>query len=122
MARILVVDDEQDVCDMLEKFLTIKGYEVSTALSGEDALALVKKEKPHIVLLDIRMPEMDGIECLERIKEIDKEIGVIMITALKQEEVGKKAMELGAYDYITKPLSLQYLQDCLMVKLLQMTT
>ncbi|KPJ69921.1 hypothetical protein AMJ44_01845 [candidate division WOR-1 bacterium DG_54_3] len=121
MARILVVDDEQDVCDMLEKFLKIKGYEVSTALSGEDALALVKKEKPHIVLLDIRMPEMDGLECLERIKEIDKEIGVIMITALKQEEVGKKAMELGAYDYITKPLSLQYLQDCLMVKLLQMT-
>ena len=121
MARILVVDDEQDVCDMLEKFLKIKGYEVSTALSGEDALALVKKEKPHIVLLDIRMPEMDGLECLERIKEIDKEIGVIMITALKQEEVGKKAMESGAYDYITKPLSLQYLQDCLMVKLLQMT-
>jgi DNA-binding response OmpR family regulator len=122
MARILVVDDEQDVCDMLEKFLKIKGYEVSTALSGEEALTLVKEEKPHIVLLDIRMPEMDGLECLERIKEIDKEIGVIMITALKQEEVGKKAMELGAYDYITKPLSLQYLQDCLMVKLLQMTT
>jgi len=122
MARILIVDDEQDVCDMLEKFLTIKGYEVSTALSGEDALALVKEERPHIVLLDIRMPEMDGLECLESIKEIDKEIGVIMITAIKQEEVGKKAMELGAYDYITKPLSLQYLQDCLMVKLLQMTT
>ncbi len=122
MARILVVDDEQDVCDMLEKFLKIKGYEVSTALSGKEALTLVKEEKPHIVLLDIRMPEMDGLECLERIKEIDKEIGVIMITALKQEEVGKKAMELGAYDYITKPLSLQYLQDCLMVKLLQMTT
>jgi DNA-binding NtrC family response regulator len=122
MARILIVDDEQDVCDMLEKFLTIKGYEVSTALSGEDALALIKEERPHIVLLDIRMPEMDGLECLESIKEIDKEIGVIMITAIKQEEVGKKAMELGAYDYITKPLSLQYLQDCLMVKLLQMTT
>jgi len=122
MARILVVDDEPDVCEMLEKFLTIKGYEVSTALSGEEALTLVKKEKPHIILLDIRMPEMDGLECLERIKEIDQDIGVIMITAIKQEEVGKKAMELGAYDYITKPLSLQYLQDCLMVKLLQMTT
>jgi DNA-binding NtrC family response regulator len=121
MARILVVDDEQGVCDMLEKFLKIKGYEVSTALSGEEALTLVKEKKPHVVLLDIRMPEMDGLECLERIKEIDEEIGVIMITALKQEEVGKKAMELGAYDYITKPLSLQYLQDCLMVKLLQMT-
>jgi DNA-binding response OmpR family regulator len=122
MERILIVDDEPDVCNMLEKFLTIKGYEVYTALSGEEALALVKKERPHIVLLDIRMPEMDGIECLERIKKIDKEVGVIMITAIKQEDVGKRAMELGAYDYITKPLSLQYLQDCLMIKLLQMTT
>ena len=121
MARILVVDDEQEVCDMLNKFLTLKGHEVFTALSGEDALALVKKERPHIVLLDIRMPYMDGIECLERIKEIDKEIAVIMITAIKQDDVGMKAMELGAYDYITKPLNLQYLQDCLMAKLLQIT-
>jgi DNA-binding response OmpR family regulator len=121
MAKILVVDDEHDVCDMLEKFLTLKGYEVYTALSGEEALDLVKKKKPHIVLLDIKMPEMDGIECLKRIKEIEQEVGVIMITAVKQDDVGKKAMELGAYDYITKPLSLQYLQDCLMVKLLQMT-
>jgi len=122
MARILIVDDEPDVCNMLEKFLTIKGYEVYSAFSGEEALGLVKKERPHIVLLDIRMPEMDGIECLKRIKKIDKEVGVIMITAIKQEDVGKRAMELGAYDYITKPLSLQYLQDCLMIKLLQMTT
>ena len=121
MARILVVDDEHEVCDMLKKFLTKRGHEVYTALNGEDSLSVVKEERPHIVLLDIRMPKMNGIECLKHIKEIDKEVGVIMITAVKEEEIGKQAMELGAFDYITKPLSLKYLEDCLMVKLLQMT-
>jgi len=121
MARILVVDDEQEICNMLKKFLVKKGYEVYTANNGEDALSIIKKERPHIVLLDIKMPRMDGIECLQRIREIDKEVGVIMITAVKEEEIGKKAMKLGAFDYITKPLSFDYLQNCLMVKLLSMT-
>jgi len=121
MARILVVDDEHEVCDMLKKFLTKRGHEVYTALNGEDAISVVKEERPHIVLLDIRMPKMNGIECLKHIKEIDEAVGVIMITAVKEEEIGKQAMELGAFDYITKPLSLKYLEDCLMVKLLQMT-
>lgn len=122
MARILVVDDEPEVCNMLKKFLTKKGHEVYTALNGEDALSVVKEERPHVVLLDIIMPKMDGIECLKQIRELDKEVGVIMITAVKQEEVGKQALKLGAFDYITKPLSLQYLEDCLMVKLFQMTS
>ena len=121
MARILVVDDEPEVGNMLKKFLTKKGHDVYTALNGEEALEVVKKERPHIVLLDIIMPKMDGIECLKRIREIDKEVGVIMITAVKQEEVGKQALKLGAFDYITKPLSLQSLEDCLLVKLFQMT-
>ncbi len=121
MARILVVDDEQEVCDMLKKFLTRREHTVYTALDGEEALSIVKEERPHIVLLDIRMPKMNGIECLKCIKEIDKEVGVIMITAVKEEEIGKQALKLGAFDYITKPLSLKYLEDCLMVKLLQMT-
>jgi len=82
----------------------------------------VKKERPHIVLLDIRMPQMDGIECLRRIKEIDKEVGVIMITGYQDEEAARRAMKLGAYDYIVKPFNFKYLQDCLMVKLFLMET
>jgi DNA-binding response OmpR family regulator len=106
---------------MLNKFLIKKGYEVYTALDCEEALSVVREERPHIVLLDIKMPKMNGIECLKRIKEIDKEVGVIMITAVTQEETEREAMKLDAFDYITKPLSLKYLEDCLMVKLFQMT-
>ena len=118
MKKILVVDDEPAVCDMLKKFLTKKEYKVSTALSGKEAIKKVKREKPHIILLDIKMPHMDGIEVLQRIREIDKKAGIIMITAVKDNDVGKKCMEMGAYDYVTKPLSLEYLEDALVVKLL----
>ena len=121
MARILVVDDEPAVCEMLKIFLTKRNYEVYTALNGEEALSAVKEERPHIVLLDIKMPKMDGIECLKRIREVDKEVGVIMITAVKEEKIGREAMRLGAFDYITKPLNLDYLNNCLMIRLFQMT-
>lgn len=121
MARILVVDDEPEVCNMIGTFLTRKGYKVFAAYDGEEALSLVKEERPHIVLLDIKMPMMDGIECLRRIKEVDKGVGVIMTTAVRDEEIGNKVMKLGAFDYITKPISLDYLQYCLMIKFIQMT-
>lgn len=118
MKKILVVDDEEAICNMLKKFLTQKGYEAIIALSGEEAIGKVKEEKPHIVLLDIRMPKMDGIETLKKIRELDKEVGIVMITAVKDDDVGRKCLQLGAYDYITKPLSLDYLEGVLLVKLL----
>lgn len=116
--KILVVDDEQAICNMLKKFLAQKGYEALTAQNGEEGLRKVKEERPHVVLLDIRMPGMDGIETLKRIKEADKEVGVVMITAVNENETGRKCLELGAFDYITKPLDLDYLEKVLMVKLI----
>ena len=121
MVKILVVDDENETCALLERYLTKKGYQAFTATSGEDAVRIVKEEKPNIVLLDIRMPGMGGVETLKKIKEIDKEIGVIMITAVKEEETAKETLKLGAYDYITKPMDLKYLDNVLMVKIAMMT-
>ncbi len=119
--KILVVDDEPAVCDMLKKFLLKRGYKVITVLSGRQAISRVKRQRPHVVLLDIRMPDMDGIEVLKRIKEFDKKIPVvIMITAVKDDEIGRMCLELGASDYITKPLGLKYLEDVLTVKLLDL--
>lgn len=119
MKKILVVDDEIIIRDLLEDFLGRKGYDVYTASDGRAAIAKVKEIKPHIVLLDIKMPVMDGIEALEEIRKIDPKVGVIMITGVLDERLGKKAMRLGASDYITKPLNLHYLENAVMVKMLQ---
>ena len=120
MARILVVDDEVEVCNILKKFLVSKGYEVYTALDGETAVSKTKEVRPHIVLLDIIMPGMNGIDTLKEIKKVDPAVGVIMVTAVVDEELAKRAFELGAYEYITKPLDLNYLENVLMVKMVDL--
>ncbi len=120
MPRVLVVDDEQDAVDLLSEFLTAKGYEVTTARDGEEALKRVKEDRPHLILLDVRMPKMNGLEVLQRVKEIDKEVGVIMVTAVNEEEVGRRALQMGAFDYIVKPLDLKYLERSLWYKVTTM--
>lgn len=120
MAKVLVVDDEPEAVELLVEFLSSKGYEVLTATSGEEALRRVKEDRPHLVLLDVRMPQMNGLEVLQRIREIDAEMGVIMVTAVNEEDVGRKALELGAFDYIVKPLDLKYLERSLWYKIATM--
>lgn len=118
MIKILVVDDEIEACNALKEFLEVKGYEVHTAQDGKTALDQVQELRPQLVLLDMIMPGMHGIEVLQEIKKIDPEIGVIMVTVVTNEAQAKKALELGAYDYITKPVDLNYLDTVVMVKLL----
>jgi DNA-binding response OmpR family regulator len=118
MEKILVVDDETEVCDALREFLSIKGYQVFTAQNGKDALLTVHEKKPHIVLLDIIMPGMSGIETLEEIKKVAPGVGVVMITAVTDEVLGNKALKLGADDFITKPVDLDYLESVLMFKII----
>ena len=120
MGRILVVDDEIAICNLLRKFLDLKGYEVYTASNGKTAIAKVKEIRPHIVLLDTMMPGMDGIETLKEIKRLDPRVGVIMITAIADNELGLRTLELGASDYICKPLDLAYLEDLLAVKIIDL--
>ena len=118
MGKILVVDDEVEVVRLLKDFLTSKGYEVHTALNGTEAIALVKEVKPDIVLLDIIMPGIGGIDTLKEIKKIDPTTAVIMITAVIDEELANRAVKLGAFDYITKPINIDYLETCVMVKMI----
>jgi len=118
MKKILVVDDEKSIREMIVKFLAEKGYQACSAADGTQALMLLKRERPDAVLLDIRMPGADGIETLKKIKRADKRVGVIMITAVSEREVAEQCLELGAFDYITKPISLQYLEECLLAKLM----
>ena len=120
VCKILTVDDQMGVDSFFYEFFTARNYEVLNALNGKYALEIVKKEKPRIILLDIKMQGMDGIETLQKIREIDKEAVIIMVTAVKDEDVMKKAMELGADDYITKPLSLDYLDKVVLMKFMNL--
>jgi len=87
------------------------------AESGEDALRFIKRARPHMTLLDVRMSGMGGIEALRQMKEIDPKLGVIMVTALHEEEIGREALKLGAVDFITKPIDFDYLETSIMYKL-----
>jgi two-component system response regulator (stage 0 sporulation protein F) len=123
MARLLIVDDEVDVREFAANFFRKRKIEVTTASSGEEALDLIEKQKPDLVLLDIKMNGMDGIETLGRIKEKNKGVNVIMVTGKKPEKEGAfdKCRQLGALDYIHKPLELDELERIVLNKLSQVT-
>ena len=121
MPKVLVVDDEPDAVELLQAFLAGKGYTVSTACDGPEALRKVEEDRPHVVLLDMRMPRMHGLEVLQRLQEIDQKIGVIIVTGVSDKGMSLSALTLGAFDYIVKPLDLQYLERSLCHKLTMMT-
>lgn len=104
--RILVVDDDESILETFEHHLTRSGYEVATASSAEDALAFAPSFDPALIITDIRMPGMDGIELLRRLRNSSGEVDVIIITAFEGMSTAVSAMKAGAYDYLVKPLDL----------------
>ncbi|MEW6101839.1 MAG: response regulator [Candidatus Omnitrophota bacterium] len=119
MARLLIVDDEADVREFAANFFRRRKLDVTTAASGEEALEIFERDKADLVLLDIKMPGIDGIETLKRIKSINKDAKVIMVTGRKpdDDESSLKCSELGAADYIHKPLELDELEKIVMGQL-----
>lgn len=108
--KILIIDDEEHMCWALKKAMQQEGYEALTATSGSKGIEILKEKGPSLVLLDLKMPGMDGLEVLKIIKEIHPKIPVIMITAHGTIETAIEAMKLGADDYITKPFDLDELK------------
>jgi two-component system nitrogen regulation response regulator NtrX len=104
---ILIVDDEESICQTLGGILTDEGYEVVTAGSGEEALRVLEEEQPHLVLLDIWLPGMDGIETLKAIKAGHPQLQIVMMSGHGSIETAVKSTKLGAFDFIEKPLSLE---------------
>ena len=111
MTRLLVVDDEPEICDFLKSFFEDRDFDVRSALSGEEALQLVEAFQPHVMLLDIKMGAVDGLSVLRKVKEKQPKTKVIMVTAIESTDKIEEAMRLGADNYITKPLSLEYLEN-----------
>ena len=119
MPKLLIVDDEQDVREFAANFFRKRKIEVDTASSGEEALGKFDQQKPDLVLLDIKMDGMDGVQTLKRLKEKDKDARVVMVTGRKPEENNTCQMckELGALDYVHKPLELHELEKIVLANL-----
>ena len=114
MIKLLCVDDEPGICDILEKTFKPIGFTVLTATNGKDALSIVKKERPKIVFLDVRMLGMSGLDVLKEIKLMDSAIKVIMITVADDEGTRGEAKRLGADEFVTKPFSSEALEEIVM--------
>ncbi|MGH7397615.1 MAG: response regulator, partial [Candidatus Rokuibacteriota bacterium] len=117
-ARVLVVDDELEFRKVLAEYLEDRGFDVMEAQDGEDGLDRVPDFRPHIVLMDVMMAGMGGIEALKHIKAAAPETCVIMVTAVEDIDSARGALALGASDYVTKPFSFQYLDSVLEVHML----
>ena len=106
-ARILVVDDEAPMRESLKDWLMEEGYEVGLASSGQEAIAMVRGKSWDVVLLDLKMPGMDGLETLQRLKgkEVNTEAEILMMTAYATVDTAVQAMKEGAFDYLVKPFS-----------------
>ena len=119
--KIMVVDNEIDICNFVKSFFEIRGFEVVTALNGDEAMAKLLEETPDVVILDIMMRRgREGLEYLPQIKKALPATKVIMVTGVNDNESIKEAQEMGADDYITKPLILEYLENTVLGKIKKM--
>ena len=115
--KILVVDDDPEVRMATRDFLSSKGYEVVVAEGGREALRMLDASPPDVVLLDVAMPDMDGMETLKRIVATHPAMPVIMVTANADIEITSKVLQLGAADYVPKPFDLDYLDQAISIQL-----
>lgn len=109
--KVLIVDDEEQFCKTISKILGKRGYEISTAGTGEEALDILKQKSRDVVILDLNMPGMDGHKTLNEIIKIRPETKVIMLTGHGGEESARISSELGAYDYLTKPCDIDLMSS-----------
>ncbi|MBN2467803.1 MAG: sigma-54-dependent Fis family transcriptional regulator [Deltaproteobacteria bacterium] len=110
MMKILIIDDEKAIRETLQLFLQEKGHEVVCSADGEGGLTTVRTEQPDIVILDVRLPGVNGLDVLRKIKEMEESVSVIMMTGYHDMETTIQAMKIGAYEYIHKPIDIEELE------------
>jgi DNA-binding response OmpR family regulator len=110
LARVLVVDDEPQVAAMIRDALVDGGYVVKIAVSGGEALKLLPVFQPDVLLLDVMMPEMSGVEVLEAVRLAHPRLPVVMVTANRDEQAARQMLTRGAFDYVPKPFDFDVLE------------
>lgn len=118
LGLVLLVDDDTKWCGILKNFLELKGFEVLTAGTGEEAMQQLARTLPKVILLDVRMPGMDGFLTLKHIRMAHPNLPVIFTTHLDEDEAIREAGTLGAHDYLIKPFNLEHLETILLTKIL----
>jgi CheY-like chemotaxis protein len=113
MIRVLIVDDDPDVASVLNDAVTGFGHRTAVVLSGALALRAAREFVPHVVLLDIRMPGVDGHTLLEHLKRSPQPPAIIIVSGNADEEEARQLLQRGAFDYVTKPVSLNYLEQAI---------
>jgi len=113
MAKILVIDDEQGIRHLLDTLLRRKGYDVVLADGGQKGLELFRRERPDVVVLDLKMPEMDGLTVLRQIHSLDPKKPIIILTGARTPEVEQQVRALGVREFVEKEFSLHRLGDAL---------
>lgn len=117
MPKLLIVDDEVDVCEFAKSFFKKRGIEVLTASGGKQALAIIAAQNPPLILLDVRMEEMTGIEVLRELRKTKPTVKVIMVSGVEDEGTIAEAKSLGVTEYIHKPLVLEELERIVLSEL-----
>jgi len=111
--RVLIVDDEPDVADVLNEAATGLGHRTAVALNGVQAVRAVREFSPHVVLLDIRMPGIDGHTVLDHLKGSPHPPAIIIVSGNQDEHEARELLQRGAFDYVTKPVDLNYLKQAI---------
>lgn len=117
MPKLLIVDDESDVREFSKSFFQKRNVDVITAASGKEALALLEKEAPDLMLLDVRMGELSGVDTLRTLRNQNSQVKVIMVTGVEDPDVIKEVEKLGVTGYVHKPLALDELEQIVMKEL-----
>ena len=117
MSKLLIVDDESDIREFARNFFKKRKIDVSVASGGRQALDLIAQEKPDLILLDVRMEEMTGIEVLRQLRKLNPPVKVIMVSGVEDEETIKEANSLGVIGYIHKPFILEELEKIVLAQL-----
>lgn len=107
--KIMVVDDEPFIREMMEEFLSLQGHDAFSASSGEEAISQLADKDPDMVLLDIWLPGINGLETLARIKEVNPKVRIVMLSAFGDEDTVNEALEMGASFYLQKPIEFKKL-------------